>query len=315
MTGGQLRVRVAEAGDVAEGVRSFRLERPHRAPLPAWRPGAHIDVTLPGVGTRQYSLCGDPADETQYVIAVLRTPDSRGGSEYLHEHVAEGHLLTIGEPRNNFRFEPGEACLFIAGGVGITPILPMVQQAEREGRQWRLAYGGRSLRSMAFLPKLRQYGDRVSIVPEDRQGRLDLDTILADPRADTDVYCCGPGALLDTVQRVSASRWAPGRLHLERFAAQTPQSQSGGAFQVAADRSGAEVTVGPGESIVDVLAAAGVVVPTSCREGLCGTCETPVLDGVPDHRDEILSDADKASGKTIVLCVSRCLGDRLVLDL
>ncbi|MFF5363783.1 PDR/VanB family oxidoreductase [Streptomyces scabiei] len=314
---GRLAVRVSAIDEQADRVRSFRLEPADGSALPPWEPGAHIDVHLPTGLVRQYSLCGDPAERDAYVIAVLRTPDSRGGSRYLHDTLGGGDTLTIGAPRNNFPFQArGRRLLFIAGGIGITPILPMVQQAEREGESWSLFYGGRSADSMAYARYLARFGDRVRIVPEDSAGRLDLDEILGRPRTDTEVYCCGPEGMLKAV-RERCDRWPPGHHHEERFTAS--RSAQGAAtahtFRVVARHTGVEVTVHSDESIADALTAAGVPVMTSCREGLCGTCQTTVIDGTPDHRDDILGQAERASGTTMVLCVSRCRGDRLVLDI
>ncbi|GGP13345.1 PDR/VanB family oxidoreductase [Nonomuraea glycinis] len=296
----------------SEGVLSVTLEDPG-GELPAWEPGAHIDVELPGL-TRQFSLCGDPADRTSYRIAVLHEPESRGGSQYVHTGLRPGDQVTVRGPRNHFALEPAERYLFVAGGIGITPILPMVAGAEAQGAEWALAYGGRSRSSLAFLGELAEYGDRVSVLPQDECGLLDLDGLLADLPAGTAVYCCGPGGLLDAVEARSAG-WPEGALHLERFRAKEFVAEGDDQpFELVCESSGVTVTVPPGESAVDVLEEAGVFVSSACREGICGTCEVKVLDGVPDHRDWVLSPADQESGNTVLLCVSRARGDRLVVD-
>ncbi|MGW0953492.1 PDR/VanB family oxidoreductase [Streptomyces sp. NPDC002545] len=298
---------------VAAGVRSLRLERGDRATLPPWEPGAHIDVVLPNGLVRQYSLCGDLQDDRAYEIAVLRAPESRGGSEYVHTRIRVGDVITVRGPRNNFTFAARQRALFIAGGIGITPVLPMIRQADREGIDWELAYGGRTRGSMAFADELQLYGDRVRVAPEDERGPLDLSALLGTVRPDTQVYCCGPTGLLDAVQRL-CEPWPAGSLHMERFSGTSTDGPSD-AFTVVAGRSGVVCEVAASESIADALARAGVIVQTSCREGLCGACETQVLDGVPDHRDQLLGDDDREAGTTMLICVSRASSPQLILDL
>ncbi|PKV97598.1 ferredoxin-NADP reductase [Amycolatopsis echigonensis] len=298
-----LRVRVTAKTREAEDVVSFTLRGDG---LPTWTPGAHVDVEVrPGV-LRQYSLCGDPADAGSWRIAVLRENAGRGGSRYLHDEVAVGAELRVSEPRNNFELVPAPEYSFVAGGIGITPLLPMVRAAEAAGAKWTLHYGGRRRARMAFLGELAGFGDRVHVVPEDEQGLLPLADIVASGAV---VYCCGPEPLLAAVERLCPAD----RLRLERF---RPRETSGPAeeFEVFASLSGQTVRVAATESVLDALDLAGVGVPSSCREGTCGTCETPVLDGVVDHRDSVLSEEERASGKTMMICVSRARSDRLVLD-
>ncbi|MFD8484234.1 PDR/VanB family oxidoreductase [Streptomyces sp. NPDC059712] len=282
-------------------------------PLPAWEPGAHVDVVLgPGL-ERQYSLCGDPADRTRWRIAVLRETDGRGGSAHVHEEVRTGDKLRVRGPRNNFRLEPAPRYRFVAGGIGITPILPMLAAAEEAGADWSLLYGGRTRAGLAFTRELGRYGDRVTIVPEDESGLLDLAPVLDDLPPDTLVYCCGPGPLLDAVE----ARCPAGRLRLERFrpkeAAVVAPAEA--EFEVVLARSGRTVAVPPGVSVLDAVREAGVEVLYSCTEGTCGTCETEVVEGEPDHRDSVLTEEERAAGETMLVCVSRCRGRRLVLDL
>jgi tetrachlorobenzoquinone reductase len=297
----------------ADGVLSLSLVHPDAAGLPAWTPGAHLDLRL-GDRVRQYSLCGDPADPGRYRVAVLRVEDGRGGSEYVHQRLRPGQTVQIEGPRNHFTLEPSPRYLFIAGGIGITPLLPMVRQAAAEGRDWRLVYGGRSLRSMAFLDELAGYGDRVETVPQDERGLLDLDALLGTPLPDTLVYCCGPEPLLAAVETRCAT-WPPGCLRLERFAAKPQDFGPDTPFEVVCQRSDVTVRVEPGTSIVDALENTDVWVSNACREGICGTCETRVIDGEPDHRDSLLSADERAAGKLMLPCVSRSLTPRLVLDL
>ncbi|MEU9389824.1 PDR/VanB family oxidoreductase [Streptomyces sp. NPDC048324] len=295
----------------ADGVLALTLRHPLGEDLPAWEPGAHVDVVLgPGL-ERQYSLCGDPADRSAWRIAVLREPAGRGGSAHVHEQLGVGDKVRVRGPRNHFRLEEAPRYRFVAGGIGITPILPMLAAAEAAGAEWTLLYGGRTRESLAFTGELARYGDRVTVAPQDETGLLDLGSVLGDLPADTLVYCCGPGPLLDAVEE----RCPAGRLRVERF---TPKAQEGGEngqFEVELAQSGRTVTVAPDVSVLDAVRAAGVEVLFSCTEGTCGTCETDVLEGIPDHRDSVLTDAERESGETMMICVSRCRGRRLVLDL
>ncbi|MCZ9884720.1 PDR/VanB family oxidoreductase [Arthrobacter sp. B2a2-09] len=314
----ELSLEITAASLVAAGVRSLRLERSDRAPLPHWEPGAHLEFELPNGLIRHYSLCNDTNETDSYEVAVLLAPESRGGSEYMHNDLQVGDAMTVRGPRNNFPFAvgSGERALFIAGGIGITPILPMIRRANEEGIEWSLVYGGRSRESMAYLDELQRYGSRVQIVPEDELGRMDLRTLLGVPQLDTKVFCCGPTGLLDAVQQLCGT-WPTGTLHLERFAAGSLDEDleaDSRVFTVVAERSGVTCEVAVGESITDALGRAGIVVPTSCREGICGTCETKVIAGVPDHRDFLLGDADRESGATMLICVSRANTPELVLD-
>ncbi|PTH90041.1 oxidoreductase [Streptomyces sp. A244] len=295
----------------AEGVLALTLRHPLGEPLPAWEPGAHVDVLLgPGL-ERQYSLCGDPADRSAWRIAVLREPAGRGGSAHVHEQLGEDAKVRVRGPRNNFRLEPAPRYRFVAGGIGITPLLPMLAAAEAAGAEWTLLYGGRTRGSMAFGEELRRYGDRVTFAPEDETGLLDLPSVLDDVPAGTLVYCCGPGPLLDAVE----ARCPSGVLRIERFRPKEQEPGGNTAFEVELARSGRTLTVAPDVSVLDAVRDAGVEVLYSCTEGTCGTCETDVLDGEPDHRDSVLTDDERAAGETMLICVSRCRGGRLVLDL
>ncbi|GLZ12690.1 ferredoxin [Actinomadura sp. NBRC 104425] len=310
-----MRLRVAAKTPVADGVVALTLTAPDGRRLPDWTPGSHIDLVLPGGLTRQYSLCGDRWDAHAYRIGVLREPAGRGGSAYIHDVLEVGGTVAIGGPRNNFRLVPSDRYLFIAGGIGITPLLPMIRQADMLGADWRLLYGGRSRATMAFLEELAPYGDRVAVVPQDEHGLLDLPAWLpAEARADTKVYCCGPAPLLDAVERRCAA-WPPGLLRTERFVPRDTGAARDEPFQVELRRSGVSLPVAPGQSVLQAVSAAGVNVLSSCRQGLCGTCETGVLDGVPDHRDSILDDDERAAGDCMFICVSRARSERLVLDL
>ncbi|RNL84162.1 PDR/VanB family oxidoreductase [Halostreptopolyspora alba] len=309
-------LRVDRKVTVADDVVELTLTRPDGGRLPDWTPGAHVDLVLDDGLTRQYSLCGDRWDPRTYRVAVLREADSRGGSSFVHDRLREGDLVGLGGPRNNFALAPATEYHFVAGGIGITPLLPMIAQAAMLDVPWRLLYGGRSRSSMAFADRLvAEHGDRVTILPEDEHGRPDLPSWLPDPSHGAKVYSCGPTGLLTAVQRACA-HWPAGRVRTERFVAAAEEPGTGGRrFEVELRRSGTTLTVGPDQSLLQVLGEAGVHVLSSCRQGLCGTCETPVLGGVPDHRDSILDEGDRAAGDCMFVCVSRARSERLVLDL
>jgi ferredoxin-NADP reductase len=306
---------VARAERIATDVVLLTLRRPDGGDLPAWAPGAHLDLVLRPDLTRQYSLCGDPADRSALHVAVQCERAGRGGSLWVHERLTAGASVRVRGPRNNFPLVHSERYLFLAGGIGITPIRPMVAAVDAAGADWRLVFGGRTRAAMAFADELAdRYGDRVSLRPQDEAGLLDLDALLGEPAAGTLVYCCGPESLIDAVER-RCRAWPPGGLHVERFAAAAAERDGGGAFEVELTLSGLTVTVPAGTSVLQAVEEAGVRVLSSCREGTCGTCETPVLGGVPDHRDSLLTDAERAANDTILICVSRARTPRLVLEL
>jgi ferredoxin-NADP reductase len=308
-------LRVTRKTLVADGVLTLELTAPHGGRLPDWTPGAHIDLVLPNGMTRQYSLCGDRWDPLSYRVGVLLEPVSRGGSSYVHDVLAPGDLVGIGGPRNNFPLVPAEQYLFVAGGIGITPLLPMVRTADLLGADWRLLYGGRRRASMAFLDELGEFGDRVSVMPEDEFGLLDLRGFLGDPRPGVRVYCCGPAPLLAAIESVCAD-WPPHTLRTERFVAEERGAPVRDApFEVELRRSGTSVTVTPDVSVLDAVSSAGAEVLSSCRQGICGTCETTVLAGQPDHRDTLLDDDERDAADCMYICVSRSCSERLVLDL
>jgi ferredoxin-NADP reductase len=293
---------------VADGVVRLTLRHPKGEALQRWEPGAHVDLVLRPDLVRQYSLCGDPADRSAFTLAVLLEPNGRGGSRFVHERLREGDRVRVQGPRNNFGLVDAKRYLFIAGGIGITPILPMLAAVHAD---WRLVYGGRTRASMAFAGELcHRYGDRVRVRPQDETGLLPLDGLLAESDPDTAVYCCGPEPLLAAVEE----RCVPETLHVERF---TPRPETGprGAFEVELVRSGTVILVPQGKSILETIEDTGIAVLSSCREGTCGTCETAVLAGVPDHRDSLLTPAERETGDVMMICVSRARGGRLVLDL
>lgn len=295
---------------VAEGVVLLTLAATDGGQLPAWTPGAHVDLLLaPGL-ERQYSLCGDPAETGRWQVAVLREPAGRGGSAHVHERVAVGERLQVRGPRNNFAFTAEGEVAFVAGGIGITALLPMIGAAEGAGAPWRLLYAGRSRRTMAFVADLvERFPDRVEVYAADEGRRLD---VAADLGAGEVVYACGPRRLLDALEE----RCPAGTLHVERFEAKEfGEPVWDGDFEVELAMTGVTITVPPGRSILEVAEEAGALVVSSCREGTCGTCETAVLEGEVEHRDSVLSPEEQGYSDVMMVCVSRAACPRLVLEL
>jgi ferredoxin-NADP reductase len=310
---------VVESYDVvAEDVVAVTLVHPNGEALPAWTPGAHIDLVLTPEITRQYSLCGSPADADRFVVGILNAPNSRGGSRHVHEAVGKGSVIRIRGPRNHFPLVASPRYVFIAGGIGVTPMLPMIAEAEAAGADWTLLYGGRSEESMAFIDQLRAFGDRVTLLPGNDVALMSaaLDQRIGTPQPGTLVYTCGPEGLLGAVEARCAS-WPAGSLHLERFAAKATEGAIDTEFEVELARTGITITVPAGRSIFDAAQDHGISVLGSCHEGVCGTCETVILgfDGEVDHRDSVLNEEEKASNESMMICVSRCTSGRLTLDL
>jgi ferredoxin-NADP reductase len=311
-----LEVVVVAMARMGDRVRRLVLRRREGGPLPAWAPGAHIDLTFgPGL-VRQYSLCGEPNDTDVWNVAVLREDQSRGGSAFVHDTLEIGTTLAARGPRNHFPLVDAPDYLFIAGGIGITPLLPMISEVSARQLSWRLVYGGRRRSSMAFADDLvDRYGERVQLLPEDEHGQLSIASLMRFPHDDTALYCCGPEGLISAVESMHAHS-GRGTLHVERFSPmQLDPLGSSDSFEVEASRSGEVVTVARETSILDALNSAGVLVLSSCEEGVCGTCEVAVLDGTPEHRDSILTDAEREANESMFVCVSRALSSRLVLDI
>ncbi|MCA1005298.1 PDR/VanB family oxidoreductase [Rhodococcus hoagii] len=308
---GVLELEVVALRRESEDVLSVELADPEQRALPPWSPGAHIDLGLPE-HIRQYSLIGDPGHNRSYRIAVLREPASTGGSRYVHEVLRPGELVEVGGPRNNFELVDATNYVFVAGGVGITPLLPMLRHVQSRGCSWRLHYGGRSRRSMAYLDELAAYGERVVIRPFDEYGHLDLESALGDPADGTAIYCCGPEGLIAAVEQ-RCEEWPSGTLHVERFASASRDDESELLpFELVLDRSGLRVPVPAATSALDALDALGIVVPSACRDGVCGSCATKVLSGVPLHRDSV---TPEDCTDILMPCVSRARTPELVLDL
>ncbi|MGW7659575.1 PDR/VanB family oxidoreductase [Streptomyces sp. NPDC054756] len=295
-----------KAEPVARGVVSLRL-RGADGPLAPWEPGAHVDLSLPNWLTRQYSLCGDPDDEETYRVAVRHDRLSRGGSEYIHLYLGEGHPVDVSLPRNTFPLLPAPEYLFVAGGIGVTPLMPMLKAAVAAGASARLLYVGRSRDSMPFAGELRAaHGDRVRVHATEELGRPDLAAEAAALGPGALVYCCGPAPMLDAAEAV----FPPERLYVERFRPARREFAPDEPFDVRCARSGRDVRVEAEDSLLDALRHAGFPVPSGCREGVCGSCEVVLLDGEPEHRDDI-----GAPPGRMYACVSRARSARLTLDL
>jgi vanillate O-demethylase ferredoxin subunit len=315
-----LLLQVARCEAEAKDVVRLELADPAGAELPPFEPGAHLAVHLPGGIVRHYSLCGDSRERHRYVLGVGRAAGSRGGSEYVHAQLRQGMELRCSVPANNFRLVTEAAgYLFIAGGIGITPLLSMARWCEAQGKPWRLVYAARSRQRLAFYEELRAWGDRVVVHCDDEAGGpLQAAPLLADLAPGTEVYCCGPAPLMSAVQQAGAHLPADA-LHFEFFSAPPPAAEppaaSADGFLVELKRSGESLHVPPGRSILEVLEEHGHEVPFSCREGLCGTCETAVCEGEPEHLDYVYPPSQRPELRTMLVCVSRSKSPRLVLDL
>lgn len=287
-------------------------------PLPRWYPGAHLDVLLPSGLVRQYSLCGDPSWPDRYRIAVRRIPDGGGGSREIHAALPEGTTVYTHGPRNAFPLtvpgfgSPARAFRFIAGGIGITPILPMIGLAQTRGIDWSMVYTGRSHDALPYLEEVGAFGARVEIRTDDQRGLPTAADLLGECPAGTAVYACGPAPMLTAIRTALVGR-DDVELHFERFAA--PPVVDGKPFSVTVAGTGQTVAVGADETLLAALRRAGVAAPYSCQQGFCGTCRTRVLAGTVDHRDTLLTNPERAAG-TMLTCVSRCADERgLTLDL
>lgn len=327
---GMLALRVHAVRAEARDVLSIELRDAASSALPPFTPGAHLEITLPP-GTdnqpalvRHYSLCNSAAETHRYVVAVGLAATSRGGSLAVHEQLRVGQVLQVRPPRNHFELGNGAAHYrFIAGGIGITPIVSMLRWCEAHGQPWSLLYCTRSRVRTAFYEELRGHGAKVQFHFDDEAAgqRVDLKQALSGAVQGEHIYCCGPAPLMRAVQAASAQR-EPGTVHFEWFSAgePAPASQSLPAttesgFEIVLASSGQRLQVPPHQSILDTLEQHGIGVPFACREGLCRTCETGLCGGEADHRDLVLSDAERAAQNTILLCVSRAKSAVLELDL
>lgn len=303
----------------AEDILSFELVHPDRAPLPPFTAGSHVDVTVMTGSLRQYSLCNDPREAHRYRIAVLREPNGRGGSSFMHDQVRVGERLEVSSPRNNFPLhEAARRHLLIAGGVGVTPLLAMAHQLNRQRADYEMHYCARSAERAAFVAELTDLRQEVRFHYDggDPRRGLDIAGLLRDPAPGTHVYCCGPTGFMQAVSNASA-HWPAQTIHFEYFTppapAAAPGPETSGEFEVELASNHAVYAIPPGQSILSVLRAAGLTLDSSCEAGVCGTCRTRYLRGEPDHRDFVLSDEERRDW--MMLCVSRARrGERILLD-
>jgi vanillate monooxygenase ferredoxin subunit len=317
-----LKVRVTRIIDEAENVRSYELTAAEGGPLPAFTAGAHVVVNLPNGMARQYSLTGDADDRQRYVIAVQREAEGRGGSRWIYDSLREGDGLEIGVPANHFALaERAGRHLLIAGGIGITPILAMARSLKRSGADYNLVYCARrptrtAFRDLLSSPPFRDHVRFVYSEGEETQ-RLDLAALLGAQPPGTHAYCCGPAGMISSFRQV-ANHWPAECVHFELFAADreaAPVSTENRSFTVEIASTGQRFEIPPDRSILAVLSSHGIEVPKLCESGFCGSCLTAVLEGVPEHRDTVQSDAEKAAGTYITPCCSRTRSNLLVLDL
>jgi vanillate O-demethylase ferredoxin subunit len=316
-----LTVRVTRKHIEAEDICTFELSSADGNPLPSFSAGSHIDVQVPGGLTRQYSLCNDPAESHRYLIGVLRDAASRGGSAAMHAQVHEGSVLQISPPKNHFALaHQAPRHLLVAGGIGVTPILCMAERLAATGADFQMHYATRSRARTAFFDRIQAapFAPRVHFHFDDGapQQKLDIGTLLSSQPAGTHLYVCGPQGLMDAVLGAArAGGWDEPRLHYEFFAADVQPRVGDGAFEVQLASSGRIIPIPADRSVLAALADAGVVVPSSCEQGVCGTCLTRVVEGVPDHRDQYLLPEEQAANDQFLPCCSRAKSPRLVLDL
>lgn len=302
----------------AEGIIGVELRPQGDAVFKPFTPGAHIDLHLGNGLVRSYSLLNAPEERGRYRVAIQLDRNSRGGSAYVHQHLRVGMPLTLSQPRNHFPLhEDAEHTVLVAGGIGVTPMYCMFQRMRALGRPVELLFCARSRREAAFADELAGVADaQVHLhFDDERGGPVDLEGFLAERPSSAHYYCCGPAPMIEAFEQ-HCERLGHGNAHVERFSApvQAPAAPSG-AYEVQLARSARVIQVAVGMSLLDALLASGVDVDCSCREGICGACETVVLDGQPDHRDGVLTQAEKAANRTMMVCVSGCKGARLVLDL
>ena len=321
MSTSTLSVRVARKQLEAVDICTFELVAADGGPLPAFSAGSHVDVQLPGGITRQYSLCNDPTESHRYLIGVLRDPASRGGSKAMHELVEEGQVLTISAPKNHFPLaHEARRHVLLAGGIGVTPVLCMAERLANAGADFEMHYCTRSLERTAFHQRIAgsSFAPRVQFHFDDGAAdqKLDIAALLAVPASGVHLYVCGPKGFMDAVLGTARTRgWSEAQLHYEFFAGEVARSDSDASFEVKLASSGKIVVVPADKTVIQALAEVGVDVPFSCEQGVCGTCLTRVIEGVPDHKDMYLTPEEQAANDQFLPCCSRAKTPRLVLDL
>lgn len=315
-----IEVQVVSRKTEAHGICSYELARLDESPLPAFSAGSHIDVYLPDGLIRQYSLCNHPDERHRYLIGVLKDPASRGGSQHLHEQIKTGDRLHISEPRNLFPLvHEARRSLLFAGGIGITPILCMAERLAHSNADFEMHYCARSSDRAAFVERIRQspFADRVFVhFDEQPQTLMNAAQVLANPQPDAHLYVCGPAGFMQHVLDSARTQgWAEDRLHREYFAAAAIDSSHDGSFSVKVASSGQIIEIPADKTVVAVLESHGIDIPMSCEQGVCGTCLTNVLEGIPDHRDLFLTEEEQACNNQFTPCCSRSKSPLLVLDI
>jgi tetrachlorobenzoquinone reductase len=316
---GPIDARLSKIEDVARDTKIFTFQRADGGKLPAYKPGAHIDLHLPNDMLRQFSLTLPASDPDSYTVGVKRDENSRGGSRYIIEQMKVGDQIKISAPRNNFPLVEGaDHVVLVAGGIGITPIWCMAQELEAQGRSWKIHYACRSQADMAFMSDLKKLDpERVHLHFDDEAGGkvLDLAAAITEAPANAHFYCCGPNPMLKAFEAAAASR-PRANVHIEYFTAKEEASANElGGFWVELTRSGEEYFIPPGKKVLEVLFDAGVDVDYSCELGICGACETKVISGTPIHHDSVLSEEEQASNEKVMICCCGCATERLVLDM
>lgn len=313
---------VAGRQDIARDIASFTFRRRDNASLPAWAAGAHIDVELSGGLIRQYSLCGAVGDQSYYQIAVLRDDAGRGGSRAIHDQVKAGDALRIGAPRNLFPLVEQQRALLLAGGIGITPILSMAEEMAQQGVDFALHYCVRSAERAAYLDRLNAVGlaGKFTLHCDDQPNTaLDAAKLLAAPEMGKHLYVCGPNGFMDHIlQTARFVGWPEHKIHFERFTAAAPDpaaaNDADAAFEIEIAGSGHVIQVAAGQSALEAMLAAGIDIPASCEQGICGSCLTDVVKGIPDHRDMYLSAQEQAANDCFTPCCSRAKTARLTVS-
>ncbi|QNG20500.1 oxidoreductase [Rhodococcus triatomae] len=311
-----LEVVVIERRTVAHDVVELTLARPDRSVLPPWAPGAHLDLVLAEDLVRQYSLCGTPEERSTFMIAVRREAPGRGGSARVHDDLRVGARVRVRPPRNHFPLVRAAGYVLVAGGIGITPMLALARAAAASGRSWQLHYCGRGADRMPYAGDLvAAWPGQITLHDSVTEGRWDPRTALSGLERGTAVYCCGPTGLLSAVEEAVAPLPAVD-VFTERFVPPAPDTAATARpFEVHLATSGRTLSVPTDRSILDVVEEADLLAASSCREGICGTCEVEVVSGEIEHRDAVLTPEERAEGETMMICVSRACGPRLVLDL
>ncbi|WP_020590322.1 PDR/VanB family oxidoreductase [Kiloniella laminariae] len=315
----KLIVRIEAINEEAESIRSYELRAVDGSDLPAFSAGSHIDFFLPGNMIRQYSLSNNPAERHRYIVAVQKEENGRGGSSYVHKNLKSGSQIEISHPRNHFELdETAGRYKLIAGGIGITPILSMARRLKSLGKPFQLYYACRNKQRAAFTEEMVASGLSAHVLYsfDDQHGPLKTQALFGQPEKDVQIYCCGPTGLMDAVKKVTQN-WPAGTVRFEHFSADetTGPRADDGSFEVIINSTGKCYLIPAGKSILAVLAENGIFVDNACCEGICGTCETGLLDGEADHRDMVLSDQEKAENRHIMVCCSRAKSPSLTLDL